>query len=65
MQAVRFLPQILHATGPMHSEQSGQFCTQSHQASAAAQVVVVPSQVMEVPGTLVQEVAGLQLKVVP
>lgn len=36
---------------------------QEHHASAALHWVTVPSQVREVPGTLVHEVVGLQVKV--
>jgi len=35
-----------------------------HHASAAEHVVTVPSQLREVAGTLVQELTGVQLKVV-
>ena len=63
LQVLKLFKQIWHATQPEHSVQSPQIAMQSHQGLTVLHVVTTPSQVRELPGTLLQEVVGVQLMV--
>ena len=61
---VLILPQMVQLTqvARQASKDSSQSSMQSQYELAVLHWVVTPSQVMEVPGTLVQELAGVQLR---